>query len=437
MKDCQHVIIKNIYFDGCWPTGIYIDNCQDIKISECHFREGTFAIGATGSDTRHITISRCHWQQYPDVKGFWKNVSWDEIHADLDAKKPGDPKGKVGYENDHRELDGDFFVGWRIAGFVTIHNCIVEDAFNAIHMFNLEGEPPSTKLNRNVLIEDNCFRNICDNAVEPEFGAWNWIIRRNCFYNVYRWFSFELYRSGWFYIYANLGWHDDFPGLLGSKQTGESLLKFPKPKVLTQTDWLKEIKADGPHYIFHNSFHMRGQLFKIKKSIFKNWIVFNNAFSFDKIVGPSNEDKDNKSLARRTLFGDTNTNLGAIDDAIKEQFQFLGNVIEHAPSPEELRRDGMRFEESSIQTYPGFVKEKAAKQDDFKLLKGKAAARGNAIAYKLRGRAVQYWQIERGKDCGAWQGNSLYALPQSSVGQNEFEWVDPPKPPKVKKVKIV
>ena len=30
LRDCQHVTVENLYFDRCWPTAVYLDNCQDI-----------------------------------------------------------------------------------------------------------------------------------------------------------------------------------------------------------------------------------------------------------------------------------------------------------------------------------------------------------------------------------------------------------------------
>lgn len=265
LRNCQHVTVEGLYFTECWPTAIYLDSCQDITIRDCQFRWGTFAIGATGVDTRHILVSGCRWRQFPENVGLWKNVGWNEIHGTVN---PATGEGWVSVEADSRHLDGDFFCAWRIAGFVTIRDCVIEDAFNAIHMFAENGATFADRLNLNVVIENNVFRRIRDNAIEPEIGAWNWVVRHNVLIDVYRWFSFEMERSGWFYIYGNVAWHTGFPGQPWEEKFAGSVFKFS----------VTPHRADGPHYVFHNSWHLREPF--AAKGQFSGLHVFNNAASF-------------------------------------------------------------------------------------------------------------------------------------------------------------
>ncbi|MFW8646327.1 hypothetical protein ACOJBO_46300 [Rhizobium beringeri] len=118
----------------------------------------------------------------------------------------------VSIENDARAYDGDFFRAWNIAGYVVIKNNIIADAFNGIHFFNQVAESIVESCSRNVLIEGNWFIRIRDNAIEPEHFAWNWTVRHNVIVDCYVPFSLQMARSGYFYIYGNIGWNLRKPG---------------------------------------------------------------------------------------------------------------------------------------------------------------------------------------------------------------------------------
>lgn len=361
LRDCQHIIVENLFFQNCWPTALYLDNCQDIKVRACQFRRGTYAIGATGRDTRGITIADCRWQQHPENNGgHWKTVPWHRIHGDVGNVNDTTHDGVVNFEKDHRHLDGDFFVAWRIAGFVTLRRNLIEDAFNAIHMFNDE-EALSERLNRNVLIEKNRFERIRDNAVEPEIGAWNWVVRNNILVDVYLWFSLEMKRSGWFYIYGNVAWHTQMPGpgedpkndVERDKRTGGGIFKLPVSH-----------EADGPTYFFHNSFHLRARI--VKKKRFAGLKFFNNAMIYRSETAGSGG-------AYETLFAKNNDTLAEpfnrydaesiVLAGEKNRFTkdwgrlgiaFHDNVIDGPDDFEKLKELGYPFGTASVQGPPGF-----------------------------------------------------------------------------------
>jgi len=271
LKDCQWVIIEDLYFENCWPTAIYLDNCQHIFIRRVSFRGGTFAIGAAGPYTRHLLIEDCDWVQDLDSHGaadilsirenghtrsdlspadcaLWSKIPWKAVHGERKEDGP------VAVKTDARAYDGDFFRAWTIAGYVIIRNNIIADAFNGVHLFNQASLSTKANFARNVVLEDNWFIRVRDNAVEPEDFAWNWTIRRNKFIDCYVPFSFEMQTSGHFYVYGNLGWNIHVPGPKDDTHASGALFKLPE-----------QHRADGPHYIFNNTWLLRNPIVKKKR----------------------------------------------------------------------------------------------------------------------------------------------------------------------------
>ncbi|GLR59325.1 right-handed parallel beta-helix repeat-containing protein [Rhizobium indigoferae] len=282
VRDCQWIILEDLRFDGCWPTAVYFDNCQNVIVRGVHFRGGTFAIGATGGNTRHMLVEGCSWIQDKSGKGeidlasivknghpdpnppppqteLWSKTLWTQIHG---AAKDGFPVK----DTDARAFDGDFFRAWTIAGYVVIRKNIVIDAFNAVHMFNEAAADRVQAYCKNVLIEDNWFVRIRDNAVEPENHAFNWTVRHNKFVDCYMPFSFEMVSSGHFYVYGNLGWNAHKPGPLTDDHAAGQLLKFPDTR-----------EVSGPHYVFNNTWLTRMAVAKKKR--FAGFYHFNNAIA--------------------------------------------------------------------------------------------------------------------------------------------------------------
>ena len=159
LRNCQWVVIEDLNFEGCWPTAIYLDNCQHITLRRLHIRGSTIAIGAAGPYTRHLLIEECDWIQdlrshgeadlASDPKvlavnaGFdpgdcrlWRKISWAQVHGNIE-----DTKSRVDVEKDERGFDGDFFRAWTIAGYVVLRNNVILDAFNGIHFFNDAATP--------------------------------------------------------------------------------------------------------------------------------------------------------------------------------------------------------------------------------------------------------------------------------------------------------
>ncbi|TBD43424.1 right-handed parallel beta-helix repeat-containing protein [Rhizobium ruizarguesonis] len=285
LKNCQWINIEKLDFEGCWPTAVYLENCQHITLRGLKISGGTFAIGATGITTRHILIEDCDWVQDPSGNGWemcealrdgrtiekeldgkqselWRDVDWIQVHGE----RPETGKS-VSIEDDARAYDGDFFRAWSIAGYVVIKNNVIADAFNGIHFFNQVAESIVESCSRNVLIEGNWFIRIRDNAIEPEHFAWNWTIRHNMIVDCYIPFSMQMARSGYFYVYGNVGWNLRKPGPDEDTHTRGQFFKFPTEHV-----------ADGPHYVFNNSWVLRAPL--AKKMRFSNFVHVNNAIDY-------------------------------------------------------------------------------------------------------------------------------------------------------------
>ncbi len=430
LRDCQHVVIENLFFQDCWPTALYLDNCQDITVKACQFRRGTYAIGATGQDTRQITVVDCRWQQYPQNNdGHWKTIPWHRIHGDVENTNDPSDDGVVDLEKDYRHLDGDFFVAWRIAGFVTLRRNLIEDAFNAIHMFNHK-KNPSEDLNLNVVIEENRFERIRDNAVEPEYGAWNWVIRNNILIDVYSWFSLEMERSGWFYIYGNLAWHTQMPGpgenppegIEKDKRTGGGIFKLPRKH-----------QADGPTYFFHNSFHLRARI--VKKKRFAHLQFFNNAMIYRSETAGSTgpyETLFGQDLATLKTPFDPDDPEEAVLKAEKQRFTkdwsglkiaFHDNVIDGPDKFETLRAFGYPFGAGSVQGLPGFqgpFPPHPTTRQSFHLTPGQNAGKAYeaSVPFTLKTPGPQKITETGGRHIGAVQKDgNLFKLSE------EFGWV--------------
>lgn len=290
LRNCRYVIIQGLNFEDCWPTGIYLDQSQYIAIDGVNFKGGTIAIGANGIDTHDLIIQNCTWQQ--DTTGFdmWNKIPWSRIHG----ASNNSALLKVDIKKDSRHFDGDFFRSWNIAGNVIIRNNEISDAFNAIHCFNsFDRLAPGVDANglvfnggkqstANILIENNHFTHIRDNVIEPEYHAWNWVVRHNHIYDCYRPFSFEFERAGYFYIYGNTASFVTSPSMQMSDDDEQ---------VIPQSEWRRSVslfkpkgtqKNEGPLYIFNNSWHM-----ELGKGIFPKFalgklIHTNNAMEFKK-----------------------------------------------------------------------------------------------------------------------------------------------------------
>ncbi|MES0883092.1 right-handed parallel beta-helix repeat-containing protein [Roseibium sp. SCP14] len=423
LRDCQWIVLEDLTFENCWPTAIYIENCQHITIRGVHFRGGTFAIGATGEDTRHLLIENCDWIQDTSCHGdaqvrfirdngylkdvtddacccLWRQTHWNRIHADHSVT------GRYVEPEDARAYDGDFFRAWTIAGYVILRNNCIMDAFNGIHFFNQSPKEIQDRYSKNVLISDNWFVRIRDNAVEPENYAFNWTVRHNRFVDCYAAFSLEPPRSGFFYIYGNLGWSRERPGPEDGEANTGRLFKLGTRH-----------EAVGPHYVVHNSWYVRNPIFKKKR--IANFHHLNNAVGY-------NEDAEAFELKDVNPFGpkwhtshDGTAEWKEIEKLEKKRFtkawQELGitvdnDMVGHPSFPLELRSAGYPLGPKSSGEVPQFAKPDMGRPEG---LRFKNAIDAAQVIFELPDGSEQrnYADDKPPLVVGAWQGNELFTLP--------------------------
>jgi hypothetical protein len=122
-----------------------------------------------------------------------------------------------------------------------------------------------------------------DNPIEPERWATNWRISRNRFFNSYAWFSLDGVDGRPFYVWANIGWHDNsrdsLPGgdcvdgpqwLAGLRWdfAERDMAKNPKP-----VDWRDHDPFCGTHIV--------GTIVKFSwknDSRIRDFYIFNNSW---------------------------------------------------------------------------------------------------------------------------------------------------------------
>ncbi|NEI19780.1 right-handed parallel beta-helix repeat-containing protein [Rhizobium leguminosarum] len=417
LKNCQWINIEKLVFEGCWPTAVYLDNCQHITIRGLKITGGTFAIGATGINTRHILVEDCDWVQDPSGNGWdicnairnggtienelkdqasdlWRDIDWQEVHGERKG-----PENLVDVERDARAYDGDFFRAWNIAGYVVIRNNVITDAFNGVHFFNQTADSVVDACSRNVLIEGNWFVSVRDNAIEPEHFAWNWTIRHNMFVDCYLPFSLEMARSGFFYIYGNIGWNSRRPGPPEDKHTIGQLFKFPT-----------EHMADGPHYVFSNSWMLRAPIAKKKR--FSNFVHVNNAIDYFETDPTTTVPFGDNFSDIAPPGSDVEKTLEFEGDHFTREWQHLGmsfdgDVVHHPLFPDDLRAAGFPIGTAAGGQSPGFENPVAGYPEG---LKTSAAIQPKRLTVTLPNDRPIVAVDENIHRVGAWQSSGFFTL---------------------------
>lgn len=191
----HHIILQDLNMENCWPTAIFLYGSKHITVRGCAFLGGQFCLFATngpgGAKTRHIVMEDSRWIQDPD-HDMWKGkFTWYDI------------KQEPGYTQDASHLNGAFFGSNNIKGPITIRHCDIAHAFNAIRIDAKEGSDPRSGLNADIVIVNNKFSFIRDNAIEPEALATRLWILNNSFFNVHAAFSFDGVGGSHWYIFGN------------------------------------------------------------------------------------------------------------------------------------------------------------------------------------------------------------------------------------------
>lgn len=216
----EHVEIEGLRFENCWPTAIYMRGCHHITIRSCTGIGSRFFAYARQFDDapcHNLLLDGVRWVQDPDYDMWEGRVTWPEV------------KGKPGHY-DASFFNGAMFGSFDIQGDVTIRNCEVSHAFNAIRMDmrerRIDPKGPEIPRNRNVAIHDNKIAFVRDNAIEPEAGAQNWYVYNNAFYNIHATFSTDAVAMRDVFYVGNHILNDRRPGLPGQANQGGKIFKF-------------------------------------------------------------------------------------------------------------------------------------------------------------------------------------------------------------------
>jgi hypothetical protein len=311
IRDCAWITLDALRFRRCWPTALWLKDCTDIAMRNLAVEDSSYAIYAVGQQTRRLLIDRCTWVQDPTRHRLWRDTYWKNVHGDQSTAGSGGA----------RAYDGTFFLGDGIAGDLEIRNCTIEHAFNGIHLFNRDSVEG---LSRNVYLHHNRFRWVKDNPFEPEDLATNWWIYENEIFNNHKWFSFELPKYGYFYVFRNVGYFDDKPGPPDDENSGGAVFKLPK----------EAGRALGPVYTFNNSWFLRSSY--IKDGAISHFHHLNNAIQFCSI-------RTDVCDPMKSFFGKAGTAF--TKDWQTLDIRFVNDLSNHVNFPSKLQADGYGIED--------------------------------------------------------------------------------------------
>ncbi|WP_164658877.1 right-handed parallel beta-helix repeat-containing protein [Tropicibacter sp. Alg240-R139] len=226
----EHIRIERLNFENCWPCSIFVRSAQNIDIRNCRGRGSRYFVYArqtNNRDTNGITLDGVNWMQDPYFEMWDGKVTWKDVKAKPD-------------HIDNSFFNGAMFGSFDIRGDVTIRNCEVSHAFNAIRMDirrkRIKGTKSNPRISRNrhVRIYNNKFSFIRDNAVEPEKGAEDWAVYNNRFFNCHAALSLDGVAIRDYLIIGNWFLNTERPGgRPKQKNTGGKIFKFLAPPHLT------------------------------------------------------------------------------------------------------------------------------------------------------------------------------------------------------------
>ncbi|MEM8731888.1 MAG: hypothetical protein AAGF79_18405 [Pseudomonadota bacterium] len=259
----SNVRFERIQFRNCWPAVFYLRGASEIVFSGLKgtgARHVIFARNAFFRRTRNLLLEGITWVQDPNHDMWRGRARWKEV------------KKRSGFA-DKSWFNGAMFESYDISGDVTIRDCDVSHAFNAIRMqvpgrrVSVSGGKPSVSRNRNVRIYRNRFSYIRDNAVEPEGGLHGWLVAENLFFQVHAAISCDAVaiRNGAFVAnrFLNLSRAEDL------SNTGGKIIKFLDP------DDPKESPACFEFVTAFNSIRTRTRY--VSDAKLKPWTDVNNA----------------------------------------------------------------------------------------------------------------------------------------------------------------
>lgn len=205
--EANHVTVRRSWFYGCRTgvSGNYLDRFTDDVTGEDYFSLvlDPYSQARSASD---IVIENCEFTQHPlyaDAREVMSDpvarASVPENHNIYWARKSAEglPSEKFKYE---------IGVASRIGNDWTIRRNYVHDSFEGLSCH-------ATWASDGLLVEENVFERLLDNAVETEDHSTNMMIRRNVIINTLEAFSFQPLRGepwpGPAYFVQNIIWNDE------------------------------------------------------------------------------------------------------------------------------------------------------------------------------------------------------------------------------------
>lgn len=236
LRNCEHVIVRHLRVESCWPSFLYAQATRHLTVEDVSGRDGTYLIFLRGPGSSDLTVRGCSWIQDP-TGTLWNAVDWEQSHHGAYAYYNGALVGGRDFERN-----------------ALIEHNRVESAFNGIRFetSSTDRREIQGRFNVNFRIRHNGFRNIRDNAVEPEDTLLNWHVYGNAFHNVHACFSLHDLHGGYLYLYANRLWFDARGGADFQDNRGGKVYKLRHDGPL----------PEHPFHVFNNSLFIRSYLIK-------------------------------------------------------------------------------------------------------------------------------------------------------------------------------
>lgn len=249
IRNSSWIEFGKIIFRNGWTDPISIFNSNYISFNRCVFNGGRKVIVARGTNTHHLLVENCFWDQggnslWTIVQDALNIPAWDSMHH-----------GLLSYYN------GSIIEFSGTSGSIIIRNNRIRNAFNGIRW------SAAKNYDTNIEIYDNYISHIRDNDFEPENYTYNLHIYNNHSHNIHKTMSVDNVEGGNIYYYGNVITTDNDPWT--------NIICTGFWKVYGSTRVLT-----FPMIAFNNSFYGTGRAFGSMSGKAKEFKHFNNAYFF-------------------------------------------------------------------------------------------------------------------------------------------------------------
>ncbi len=247
LNNSSWVEFINFQFQNGWTDPVRVNNSNYISFKNCFFSGGRKVILASGSNTHHVLVENCYWDQagrysWNVIK--WKGEdSWDAMHH-----------GGLSFFN------GSLFACEGTSGSHVIRGNTIRHAFNGLRWKAQQNK------DANIDIYENDISYLRDNDFEPERFAYNLFIYNNSSHNVHKTLSVDNVNGGNIYYFGNT--------ITTDNDTRTKNLATGFYKVYGEDRNITE-----PLYIFNNSYYGTGKVHgSINGRKIQHVVHYNNAF---------------------------------------------------------------------------------------------------------------------------------------------------------------